>query len=623
MVGRQAFGRVESAELRGSRAGPEEYMIARIHCAAALVALVALFEWPAASHAGGPLPVVLGEPAIAPKAANAARLRIAASKATGPRIELSPVPDSDLNEVRRANARGGMKNARRVVIGITRAVAGDRAFPTASLMQWSPVDGGRAARVAVASPDAGAMRLAIDLIGVPEDVEMVFFGSDLPQRLEGPVRVGDIRDRTAAWWSPVTEGATQTVEFFVPSRHDPASLPLNVVGASHIFATPSSHFAKRVQDIGAAGACNVDVACSALDGSPAFEGIAASVAQMVFTDGSFTALCTGSLINDSDPSSQVPWFFGANHCFDNESPPYKTAAQMQAVANTLATLWSFEAGACVNGHGSGVALASWSQLSGGARLIFSNPRSDVLLVRLNNAPPAGAFYSGWDPNPISAGTAVITIHYPEGDLKKVSQGIVQGLAVPGVGGGGNSFIGVRWSLGTTEPGSSGAGLWSFNGSQYLLRGALWGGEALCTNPGGIDDFSRFDQAYATLAAYLGASGGGIDYTDLWWNPSESGWGLNLVQHPSGTLFGVWYTYDENGARTWYVVPSGTWTTGNVYTGPIYATAGPAFNGPFDPSLVRRTQVGTATFAFSDASNATFSFTVNGIAGIKPITRLAY
>lgn len=174
--------------------------------------------------------------------------------------------------MRRANARGGFKNARRVVIGLTRAGAG--ALPTAAQMQWTPVDGGRAAQVAVTSPQAGSMRLSIDLAGVPEDVEMVFFGSDLPSRLEGPIRLGDIRDRTAPWWSPLTEGATQTVEFLVPSRHDPSTLAIRIVGASHFFTTPSSHFTKRIQDIGAAGACNVDVPCSALNAATAFQNVA-------------------------------------------------------------------------------------------------------------------------------------------------------------------------------------------------------------------------------------------------------------------------------------------------------------------------------------------------------------
>ncbi len=39
-----------------------------------------------------------------------------------------------------------------------------------------------------------------------------------------------------------------------------------------------------------------------------------------------------------------------------------------------------------------------------------------------------------------------------------------------------------------------------------------------------------------------------DYTDLWWNPGESGWGISIRQKPPAggavdALFAVWYTYD--------------------------------------------------------------------------------
>jgi cytochrome c553 len=57
-----------------------------------------------------------------------------------------------------------------------------------------------------------------------------------------------------------------------------------------------------------------------------------------------------------------------------------------------------------------------------------------------------------------------------------------------------------------------------------------------------------------------------DYTDLWWNAAESGWGLNLIQHPSNKLFGVMYTYDANGHPIWFVLPDGSWTTNSTYTG---------------------------------------------------------
>src|SRR5207253_3028829 len=126
--------------------------------------------------------------------------------------------------------------------------------------------------------------------------------------------------------------------------------------------------------------------------------------------------------------------------------------------------------------------------------------------------------------------------------------------------------------GTTEGGSSGSGLFTQSGGQYLLRGALWGGSALCSNRSGTDFFSRFDQAYPQLSAYLGAkSTSTTDYTDLWWNPNESGWGLNLVQHPWRAIFGVWYTYDLDGTRTWFVMPGGSWTSDNAYVGTLSAS----------------------------------------------------
>ena len=585
-----------------------------------LVHLVALLALLAAHPAAARLPVVHGEPvALAETPVAAPRLRLAPAKAAA-RVELADVSAQALARVREENLASARSKAhlqlRRVVIGVVRATDGEMGAPPASQLQWSAVHGGFAARVTVVSPQAESLRLAVDVMGVPKDVEMVFFGSANPARIEGPVRVGDIRDRSAPWWTPVTEGEAQTIEFFVPAGHEPKGPGLRVVRASHLFTTPSSNFTKRMDDIGKSGSCNVDVPCSPLSADAAFRGAAASVAQMVFNDGGYTALCSGTLLNDSDASTQVPYFFSASHCFDNEAAPWKTPAQMQAVTNTLATLWGFEAAAC----GASTPRSSWTQRSGGATWLYNDPQSDALLLRLNDAPPGDAFFSGWDPNPVQGGGAVAAIHHPQGDLKKVTQGAVVGYSVPGVGGGSQSFIETQWSRGTTEGGSSGSGLWTSSGSQWLFRGALWGGSALCTHMSGTDFYSRFDLVFPAIARHLGAPGGSTDYTDLWWNPSESGWGLNLIQHPSRIIFGVWYTYAADGKRTWFVMPGGTWTSSNTYSGPLYATAGPSMAHSFDATKVRISPVGSATLTFSDASNGTFAFTVNGVSGTKHITR---
>lgn len=100
------------------------------------------------------------------------------------------------------------------------------------------------------------------------------------------------------------------------------------------------------------------------------------------------------------------------------------------------------------------------------------------------------------------------------------------------------------------------------------------------------------------------------YSDLWWSPDESGWGINIIHHPSGAIFATLFIYQPPGAGVgpprWYVVPTGTWSDSFHFTGPLYATTGPVLGDTFDASKVTRTAVGTATITFlsQDAAKLT-------------------
>jgi hypothetical protein len=187
-----------------------------------------------------------------------------------------------------------------------------------------------------------------------------------------------------------------------------------------------------------------------------------------------------------------------------------------------------------------------------------------------------------------------------------------------------NFIEVRWARGTTEPGSSGGPVFTSDDGAYSLRGGLWGGSAMCSNPDGLDYFSRFDKAYPALQSNLNPMFAPFaNFTDLWWDPNESGWGINLIQHASNVIFAVWYTYDANHKMYWLHMSSGRWTSSSSYTGDLYETTGPPANGPFDASRVQRTVVGTATLSFSSANSGTLTYTYHGMSGSKSLTRLAY
>jgi hypothetical protein len=109
---------------------------------------------------------------------------------------------------------------------------------------------------------------------------------------------------------------------------------------------------------------------------------------------------------------------------------------------------------------------------------------------------------------------------------------------------------------------------------------------------------------------------------LWWQPSESGWGVNL-SHQGSTLFATWFTYDAQGKGQWLVMSNGDRVGDNAYSGALYRTTGPSYEGGFNASSVRYTQVGTAYLSFTDANNGTFVATVNGTTSTKQVTRYVY
>ncbi len=124
------------------------------------------------------------------------------------------------------------------------------------------------------------------------------------------------------------------------------------------------------------------------------------------------------------------------------------------------------------------------------------------------------------------------------------------------------------------------------------------------------------QVFAT-----GTTAPAVDYTDMWWNANESGWGISLTQQ-FGTIFAAWYTYDAAGKAIWYVVPNcpvnGTGCTGALYqvTGGEPLTT--AWNGTNTPTVA-----GSVTLAFTDAASGTMSYTLNGVTASRMIVRQAY
>jgi predicted dienelactone hydrolase len=117
-----------------------------------------------------------------------------------------------------------------------------------------------------------------------------------------------------------------------------------------------------------------------------------------------------------------------------------------------------------------------------------------------------------------------------------------------------------------------------------------------------------------------------NYTDTWWAPAESGWGIDFA-HQGDVIFGSWFTFDWSGnplsmSATLFKTAPG------VYVGTIIRTTGPPFSAaPFDSGAVHRNQVGTMTVTFGSGNAATLAFTVSmdgkSTSQAKSITRFVF
>jgi len=135
---------------------------------------------------------------------------------------------------------------------------------------------------------------------------------------------------------------------------------------------------------------------------------------------------------------------------------------------------------------------------------------------------------------------------------------------------------------------------------------------------------RFLAAALTfIATQASAATATVDYSDLWYNPSESGWGFNMA-HQSDTIFLTLFVYGADRSPTWYVASGMTYQPlggADSFSGQLFATTGTPFNvNPFVSSSVTAVSVGTVTFTATSATSGTLNYTVNGQNVVKSVVR---
>lgn len=244
---------------------------------------------------------------------------------------------------------------------------------------------------------------------------------------------------------------------------------------------------KNSRGLGDSGSCNNNVICP--EGDPWRCQIKSVVIIIAGGSGACTATVMNNVLED-----ETPYVLSANHCGTNSTN----------------WVWRFnwDSPTCTP-----TANGPTNQSVSGGTMRAANGGSDFALHEMSSAIPASydTYYSGWDASGAMPARQV-AIHHPSGDVKKIS--FDDNGAAQATFGGAQCWNVMNWEDGTTEPGSSGSGLWDQN---QRLIGQLYGGSASCASI--TDDYyGRFDVSWG-----LGAS--------QWLDPGNTG---TLVMDGKGT-----------------------------------------------------------------------------------------
>lgn len=259
------------------------------------------------------------------------------------------------------------------------------------------------------------------------------------------------------------------------------------------------------------------------------------------------------------------------------SGDYQVSASFSSATTNFSDIWWNQ-----SESGWGLALNHQDNTLAGALYTFAAD-GQPLYVILNGATPQpdGSYLGNLNR---STGPAFNTLPWPTSQVVNTVVGTMRLRFL------GSQNLDIEYNIGGT------------NVTKSLTR-LRYGSPPVC-------NFSGFDRSNA------------LNFQDIWWNPNESGWGLNIIHQDDIISVGL-YTYDATGRDAWYLMAPGTRQTGTAtYSGPLKRVTGPVFNSiPWTPT--NETTVGNLSINFTSGNQGTLTYTINGQQVVKSIQRLVF
>ncbi|MEA3504673.1 MAG: T9SS type A sorting domain-containing protein [Bacteroidota bacterium] len=340
------------------------------------------------------------------------------------------------------------------------------------------VNGGSIFRLAIESSNAKALSLYYNKFTIPDGGKLFIYNQS--RDFVRGAYTSNNNPSNGLYANELIRGKKIILEYFQPKSV--ITLPQIVISGVG-YAYRSVNFLDK--GFGGAGDCEININCS--EGNH-WQNQKRGVVRISIRNGGSAFWCSGSVLNNA-LQNYDPYMLTADHCAGD------------ATANDLEQwmfYFNYESEDCDN-----PILEPISKTLVGATKIANGGHegttgSDFYLMLLSRTIPTDyeTYYNGWSRTETAAQSGV-SIHHPQGDIKKISTYDNKLVTSQYNGNGVNSHWKVFWSetdngRGVTEGGSSGSPIFNNNG---LIVGTLTGGWSSCNTPTQPDYYGKISWSW--------------------------------------------------------------------------------------------------------------------------------
>ncbi len=373
---------------------------------------------------------------------------------------------------------------------------------------WEILENGdRIWRLGLYAENALALSLYFNDFYLPIGCKLFLYDSDGEQIKGAFTDLNNQENRLFA--TDLIHGDYLTIELYQPKNITEKPI-LNI---SELAYSYKNH--DNISGFGGSDHCEINAVCS--PEGDGWQKTKRSVVRIKVKVGGGLYWCSGVLVNNAN-YDKTPYVLTADHC------AFKGGYASADDLNQWLFYFNYESTGCENPNNEPevISMRGAQKIASGGN--HGTTGSDFYLVRLNNVIPQSIhpYFSGWSASGISSSSGV-TIHHPEGDIKKISTYETPLISSQWSNNGVYSHWKVVWTetendWGVTEGGSSGSPLFDAQGK---LIGTLTGGYAAC-DPNGQIGPDKPD--YYGAFSYHWDSNGTDDTLQLkpWLDPGNTG-----------------------------------------------------------------------------------------------------